>query len=153
MACTASKTRKLHWHGTSKNVTYILTLWNEWWGKHCCPPHIQPVRTKYICCNFIQQTHYFANVAVLHETFFQSNNQALCDNSNQINGTIHMDRFENLQDPERCMLARERPSVVLILLSLQSLTRVLITRGMFLMVCVTVALVLLVLCVCPGSRR
>lgn len=64
----------------------VLTLWNEWWEIRCCPPHIQPVRTKYIGCYFIQQTHYFASVAVLHETFFQSNNQALCDILNQIKG-------------------------------------------------------------------
>lgn len=32
---------------------YLLTLWNLRWEIHCCPPHIQPVKRKYILLIFV----------------------------------------------------------------------------------------------------
>lgn len=96
-------TRKMHWYRTSRISKQILTLCFEWWGKRCCPPHIQPARTvnntqnkmaedsscQYICCYFIQKTNYFEVLMYYIKYIFQSNNQALWDNLNQIKGTIY----------------------------------------------------------------
>lgn len=68
--------------------------------------------------------------------------------------SIHVNRFENLQDPERCMLARKSSSLYgsFIFFSC-SLTHFLMTGGVCIsvLVCGAVLLLLSGLCVCAGS--